>query len=188
MKKFELELINTRRGLYKRITLIILFINFIFFIYGASVTTDQGQKKWFVFGAVVILITVVFNWYRQRRNPGLPDTDSGNFIAVAFAWAVLKNYWVAAAHLVLMILYIKANGKKIIQFIPSGIYIQSWPGKKIQWDSVSGVILKDGVLTIDYKNNKLLQANVVEKLSIVEEQAFNQFCHDRINLKLYTPS
>ena len=180
MKKFELGLQNEKQGLYKKITLFILFINLIFFIYGAIITTDPGQKKWFVFGTVVILINGVFTWDRNRRSPALRDSYAGNYIAVVFAWVILKNYWLATAHLILMILYIKANRDKIIRFMPSHIYIQGWPDKKIQWNSVSNVILKDKILTIDYKNNKLLQANVVENWSKIEEQAFNQFCYEQI--------
>jgi hypothetical protein len=107
---------------------------------------------------------------------------------VVFAWVILKNYWLAAAHLILMILFIKANRGKIIQFMPSHIYMQGWPEKTIQWNSVSNIILKDGILTIDYKNNKLMQANVVENWSKDEEQSFNQFCYDQINIKFYTPT
>jgi len=187
MKKFELELKNEKQGLYKRITLIILFINFIFFIYGATITTNPDQKKWFVFGAVVILVTSVFDWYRTRRSPVLiQDAYSGIYIAVVFAWVILKNYWLATAHLILMILFIKANRGKLIQFMPSHIYIQGWPDKKIQWNSVSNIILKDGILTIDFKNNKLMQAKVVDSWTKIEEQSLNQFCYDQINIKFYT--
>ena len=189
MKKFELELKNERQSLYKRITLIILFINFIFFIYGATIATNPDQKKWFVFGAVLIFITALYTWNRTRRSPvRILDAYSGNYIAVVFAWVILKNYWLAAAHLILMILFIKANRGKIIQFMPSHIYMQGWPEKTIQWNSVSNIILKDGILTIDYKNNKLMQANVVENWSKDEEQSFNQFCYDQINIKFYTPT
>ena len=185
MKKFDLELKIERQSLIKRITLFILFINFSFFIYGSYISPDPDHKKWFIFGAVIILITAVYNWNRNRRNPDLEEAYSANFIAVVFAWIILKNYWLAAVHIVLMILYIKANSKKIIQFMPSGISIQGWPHKKIQWDSISRIILKDGILTIDYKNNKLMQAVVVENWSKIEEQEFNQFCYEQINIKLY---
>jgi hypothetical protein len=186
--KFKLKLKNEKQGLYKRMTLFIMFINFIFFIYGATMTTDTEQKKWFVFGAVVILVTAVFNWYRNKRASDVQDAYSGNYVAIVFAWIILKNYWLAAAHLVLMILYIKANSDKIIHFTPAEIYLQGWPDKKIQWNSLSNVILKEGILTIDYKNNKLLQAKVVENWTKIEEEAFNQFCYDQINIKFYTPA
>ena len=185
MMKFELQLRNEKQGLYKKITLFILFLNFIFFIYGSGITTNPIQKKWFLFGAVVILVTAVFNWYRNRRSPALKDAYSGNYIAVVFAWFILKNYWLAIAHLFLMVLYIKANQDKNIQFLSSHVQMKGWPDKKIQWDSISNVILKDGVLTIDFKNNKLLQATISDNWNIDEVKAFNQFCYDQVNKILH---
>ena len=35
-----------------------------------------------------------------------------------------------------------------------------FPGKKYQWDQFSNVVLKDNILTLDFKNNKLLQAEI----------------------------
>lgn len=186
MKQFELELKNEKQGVYKRIMFIILFLNFIFFIYAAGISTDPTQTKWYIFAAVITFASTLFNWYRNKRVVN-QQNFSGNYIALVFAWVVLKNYWLALAHLVLMILFIKADSNKMIKFMSSHIYIQGWPHKKIQWDSVSNIILKDGLLTIDLKNNRLLQANIVENWSHVQEQAFNQFCHDQINLKLFTP-
>ena len=185
MQKFELALKNEKRGLYKRITLFILLLNFIFFIYGAIVSNQLGERKWFVFGVVVILINVIINWFRNRKYS---LAGSGTYAAVIFAWILLKNYWLAAAHLILLILYINANRDKIIRFMATHIYLPGWPEKKIEWQNVSNVVLKDGILTLDFKNNKLLQAPILENWSKEEEQAFNEFCYDQINIRISSAS
>jgi membrane-bound ClpP family serine protease len=48
-----------------------------------------------------------------------------------------------------------------------------------QWKQLSNIILKDNLLTIDFKNNKVLQLEV-DQTSGVDEKIFNAFCSDKI--------
>lgn len=45
-----------------------------------------------------------------------------------------------------------------------------------QWNEFSNVVLKDSLLTLDFKNNKLLQLSIEETSSLIDEKAFNDFC------------
>ncbi len=38
------------------------------------------------------------------------------------------------------------------------------------------VMLKDGILTLDFKNNRLFQKEIVDTISDVEEKEFNEYC------------
>ena len=188
MEKFELVLKNEKRGLYNKITLFILILNFIFFIYGAIVTNQQAERKWYIFGVVVILLNVIINWYRNRKFSFGQEAYSGAYAAVIFSWILLKNYWLALAHLILLLLYLSANRNKIIRFMAAHIYLPGRSGKKIEWKNVSNVVLKDGILSIDFKNNRLMQAPILENWTREEEQAFNAFCYDQINIRAHTTS
>jgi hypothetical protein len=48
-----------------------------------------------------------------------------------------------------------------------------------KWNDLNNVILKDGILTIDYKTNKLLQ-NEIEEDDFINEQEFNDFCKQQL--------
>ena len=191
MEKFELVLKNEKRGLYKRITLFILILNFIFFIYGAIATNQQAERKWFIFGAVVILLSIFISWYRNTQYSPLTTHHSlysAIYAAVIFSWILLKNYWLALAHLILLLLYLSANRNKIIRFMAAHIFLPGRPGKKIEWKDVTNVVLKDGMLSLDFKNNRLMQAPILENWTREEEQAFNAFCYDQINIRAHTTS
>jgi hypothetical protein len=54
-----------------------------------------------------------------------------------------------------------------------------FPPKKYQWSLFSNVILKDNILTLDFKNNKLIQAEIETK--DVNEEAFNTFAKGQVN-------
>ena len=44
------------------------------------------------------------------------------------------------------------------------------------WADIQNVVLKDGLLTIDFKNNHIFQSPITAKDKPVDEKAFNQFC------------
>ena len=60
------------------------------------------------------------------------------------------------------------------------IVYPSFPVKKIEWSSVSNTILKDGLLTIDLKNNRIIQQYIDERRTKVKEKEFNEFCSQQL--------
>ena len=50
-------------------------------------------------------------------------------------------------------------------------------GKSYNWNEFSNVILKDELLTLDFKNNRLIQLAVEVNITPVNEIEFNEFCH-----------
>jgi hypothetical protein len=51
----------------------------------------------------------------------------------------------------------------------------------VSWDEVNNVILKDGLLTIDFKNNKLFQHIILNSEEDISEKEFNEFCRQQLN-------
>ena len=52
------------------------------------------------------------------------------------------------------------------------------PGKKYTWDQFSNVVIKDNILTLDFKNNKLLQGEI--ETANINEDAFNTFAKQQL--------
>jgi len=48
------------------------------------------------------------------------------------------------------------------------------------WTEFNNIILKDGILTIDFIGDKLLQVSVDENKTAVDEQSFNLFCKEQL--------
>lgn len=64
-----------------------------------------------------------------------------------------------------------------------GIIITKMLSKPVHyWNEFNNIILKDDMLTLDFKNNKLLQLNVVQSDKEVDEESFNNFCSKFIGL------
>lgn len=45
-----------------------------------------------------------------------------------------------------------------------------------KWSDFSNIILKDNLLTLDFRNNKLLQLDINEEKTDVDQEEFNAFC------------
>ncbi len=63
------------------------------------------------------------------------------------------------------------------------ISFNSFPRKIYLWKDVNNVVLKDGLLTIDLKNNTLIQKQVNDVVSPEIEQEFNGFCKEQLDGK-----
>ncbi len=62
------------------------------------------------------------------------------------------------------------------------ILINSFPKKKFQWNELNNALIKDGILTVDLKNNVLIQREIEDEVSAEIEKEFNDFCKQQLQL------
>lgn len=55
------------------------------------------------------------------------------------------------------------------------------PERKLRWEQLNNVVLKDGMLTLDFMNNKIIQQILEETNQTVNEKEFNDFCRQQLN-------
>lgn len=65
-------------------------------------------------------------------------------------------------------------------FMEDEVVFNTIPKKTFLWSDFNQILLKDGILTIDFKNNKLIQEIVLIKEKEFKEQTFNEFCRGKI--------
>jgi hypothetical protein len=74
--------------------------------------------------------------------------------------------------------------KEEIGFSEKHIVFKSVWRKQIMWPELNNALIKDGVLTLDYKNNKLFQAETDDDEDNeeydVSEDEFNEFCRKQL--------
>lgn len=91
----------------------------------------------------------------------------------------ISLYWLALINLSLLILFWASARKTIVLVDAEGIRYPSFPPSFFKWDSLSHVILKDGLLTIDKKDNKLIQQQLANA-SHIQEDEFNAYCRSQL--------
>jgi hypothetical protein len=114
---------------------------------------------------------------------------SADFLKLGFLWAVCGAYfllpgWITLLIAIISILQFFVKDQYEISINEKLVFIKTFPQKNVEWQSLQNLILKDDLLTIDYSNNKIFQAEIVPQLSnIGNETEFNDFC--RLQLKLH---
>ncbi len=67
-----------------------------------------------------------------------------------------------------------------IEISENGIRVKkTYNNKQYNWDSFNNVVLKDGLLTLDFKNNKVLQLEL-DNAASPDQKHFNNFCFEKL--------
>lgn len=128
----------------------------------------------------VILIVAVF-WDIKSFQKGRRLLPVGILLlAYGVFWLRFGANWVFLANLVLWALYTISKRKMAIIVSENGVSYPSFPKKEIPWSELNNVILKDDLLTIDRKNNKVYQHLIQNSEQFAKEDVFNDFCRNQL--------
>jgi hypothetical protein len=134
---------------------------------------------------IVVLFLTVSNLFDQKRNKPFRFA----VITIVAGISILSNSIIPN---IIGWLFILAGffEKKMIQnkeigFSHKEIMINGFFKKRINWEELNQVIIKDDIITIDFKNNKLIQSETDDEEDDdyeVGDDEFNTFCRNRIGL------
>jgi hypothetical protein len=181
MRKFELLLKNEKIRSYNRISTLIILINLALFILLAINSADKKIRIISLSGAVllsILLFALYFSTRTKNRNH-IPHRLIALYTAVAI-WIAMEHWWISTICLILSLLYQVSKKPLLIDFSNEKIEYLSFPKRKVLWNELTNVILKDGILTIDFKNNRILQAEISNTGPAVIEKEFNDFCRQQL--------
>jgi len=182
MQQFQITLKNEKTRQYDRIALFIILINLVIFIYLAISTGGSQIRITSVIGIVLIIAALSIDYYLNpiKNNEG---TSYYKFVAefiVSMTWLQL-NLWIAGLCFLLGTLYLISKRPMLVSVLKDKIIYPSFPKKTIAWSELNGVIIKDGLLTMDLKSNKLIQQVVDENKTKLDEKEFNDFCKQQLS-------
>jgi hypothetical protein len=170
----------------------------LIFLFDLSNTHKDGKKDWifsatYFIGAIFLLVAGIF-------NKKILTTLSKHLALLLFEFMLIISgaiyYWsmeasfVAVSHallagaIVLLWIYLKKKeGGEDIIISEANIILPGLTGDRIvEWTQLTNVIKKHDLLTLDFKNNKLLQVEVMNADHINEDE-FNQFCSQQLTIQ-----
>jgi hypothetical protein len=182
MKPFEITLKNEKLKQYDRIALFIIIINLALFIYLAVSTEIKSIRIAAIMGGSLIIIALAIEYFLVyiKRNEDSPYKVYAEY-AIAFAWFQIGYWWIALLIFLLGTLYLISKRPLLVSVIKETITYPSFPKQKLAWSELNNIILKDGLLTIDLKNNSLIQQPIDETKTSINEAEFNDFCREQLN-------
>lgn len=179
MKECRISLKNEKLTSYNRLSNLIIFIFFIFFGYLAIFSELKHIRLKSI--GTIMLLSICFGLLSYFRNSKYSFSQRPFFFIIIMGWISFENYWMAGITLVFDIFSSITTRKLDVTFTKNQIQYPSFPLKQINWNDVNQVILKDGLLTIDLKSNKLFQQTIDEIKTPVDEKEFNDFCRQQLN-------
>lgn len=174
MQQFELILRNEKVKLYNRIAWIFLALNFAFFIVLLFSEVYRYPALAFI-AALAVYLGMRRFLYRKGRASAL--LDEFVFFIPAAGWLGMHSYFMGVGCLLMGILFRLSVQKITFVFGRGFVSKTNFPKKDFTWEAFTNVMLKDGLLTLDFKNNRLMQAPVENEVS---EQQFNAFAGEQL--------
>lgn len=178
MRAYDLVMQNPKLKTYLKISWLVVAMNFFAFIYITYQLINTVEFRWPLLGALLIAAFVIIFKLKIRKDPGTQPQFLFPFFVIMFTWVQLNNYWFVVAILLIVIFENMSKKKLVVRIDEEKIIYPSFPKKNFHWQEIKNLLLKDDLLTIDFKNNKLIQALVVE--TNVNEEEFNEFCRERL--------
>lgn len=171
MQQFELILKNEKLKSYYNIAWIFLILNFAIFIFLLFYDAYHYAALAFI---VALGLYLLLRWYLFSKNKISYFLDEFVFFIPAAGWFGMHNYIIALGCLLMGFLYKLSLQKLKFVFTREKIMKMNFPKKGLEWNEFKNVILKDKILTLDFKDNRLLQAEI-ENSQDINEKEFNSF-------------
>ncbi|HXB09514.1 MAG TPA: hypothetical protein VNW04_20450 [Puia sp.] len=133
--------------------------------------------------ALVLLIGLVLILLARRR--GRPGKMRFRYLLLlaAMGWMFFTTApWVGILFLLLVFLEYQTRRPLEIGFDYDRVVINTLIRQQFDWRAFNNVILKDGLLTLDFKSNRLIQREVADddEGDDADEEEFNAWCRTRL--------
>lgn len=141
---------------------------------------------------IIAIMTSVVCWWifciYQKKKGAIPYYRLGLLFA-SWGWFLLPNALIIAGIFLIGALFERqVKFPYEIAFDPQGIVINTFPKKHYPWMAIQNAIIMDDVITIDFQNNKIIQKDINEPVSMNITNEFNEFCKEQINNSRAVPS
>jgi len=179
LKKKSFELIDN----VSKLMLLLAVAAFIFDSYATLMLHNTKLEA----SSAYLLLTVsamIIGWWvfcENQLKRGIIPYFRFALMFAAWGWFIVPSgQLIALIYIVACFLEKPVKVPAEIAFDTEEIVFNSIPKKRYGWSVISNVVLKDGLITIDLKDNTLIQKEVNEPVSKEIENEFNAFCKEQI--------
>jgi hypothetical protein len=144
---------------------------------------QQKFNLFFSFAAALLIAGLVINIFVLRNKGQIIRYKNWLLIAGIFWIGMPYLQWLCVIFFILAFLEYQAKYPLEIGFTNEAVVINSLFRKKFAWTDLSNIILKDGILTMDFKNNTLIQKETIDDDDDydADEDEFNDYCRKQLS-------
>ena len=162
------------------LSLLLCFFSVVSFLFVFFTAAHINYLLGFVAG--YLLKGIVLNGI-IRRKKGVPVYYKYYLLAAALGWLAMPvTPWLCVVLVFMAFLEGQAKYPLEIGFDQDRVVINTLIKQRHDWSVFNNIVLKDGLLTLDFKSNRLLQKEVAddEDEDDADEEEFNAFCRARL--------
>jgi len=182
--QFTFIIKDSKYSIYKKIAASLLLLNALLFLFSGMQSNSFSKKNILIGAAVLLAAYAVYFWrYKQKKEKSFTIA----YLFAALVWMALTPSWYFALfYVVLLIVQLRIETEPSISVSEEKIEIQGFSSSSYNWTGLSNAILNGGLLTLDFKNNKILQVEPDWQLTVMNkeyadlEKEFNDFCRQQL--------
>lgn len=130
------------------------------------------------FIAGVLIWNVYHSVYKHRKV-----YYSRALLIAALVWMKMPYYqWLSFVFIILALLEYQAKYSIEIGFADQEIKFNTLVKKRYKWSDFTNIVLKDGLLTLDFANNRIMQREIEDDddEDDADEKEFNEYCQRQL--------
>ncbi|HVU55472.1 MAG TPA: hypothetical protein VHD83_10475 [Puia sp.] len=159
-------------------------LTFLFSAFGNLLTEHPLRGSGYFLAAIgFVLLTGVIANFIARRAGRTRIRYRYLLLIAALGWIASPFIpWICGVFILLAFLEHQTKRPLEIGFDKDRVVINSLIRRQYDWSAFSNVILRDGLLTMDFKDNRLFQKEVLddEDEDDADEEEFNDYCRARL--------
>jgi hypothetical protein len=134
----------------------------------------------YLIGAVAVLGFIVFNLIQQAKKKKVYYSRA--LLLAGLVWMKMPYFsWLLFVFVMLALLEYQAKYAIEIGFSDNEIVMNSLFKKRYDWTQFTNIVLKDGLITLDFANNHIFQREVEDdEDDDADEDEFNEYCHHQL--------
>lgn len=172
--QYVVSLKNRNTKYIDLIGLLLGIMSVIFFVRELLVAHQVGLA--YLLGT--IFVTAVLIWNVVQSSKGKKVYYSRALLIAALVWMKMPFFqWLTFVFIILALLEYQAKYSLEIGFSDKEVVINSLFKKRYAWSAFDNIVLRDGIITLDFINNRILQREVEDdEDDEADEDEFNAYC------------
>jgi len=146
-------------------------------------STRNGHPDYGAIATGIVLLVGLFLTRLSRARIRHKVRYRPLLVLATIGWSVFTPLpWLGAFFLILIFLEYQTKRPLEIGFDDDRVVINTLFKQRFDWSAFNNVVLKDGLLTLDFKSNRLIQKEIAEddEDDDADEEEFNLYCRSRL--------
>ncbi len=173
--------VTLKKGSDRQIDIISIFL--CFFSVLAFVYEQVSTMHFNLFLSFACIIIAGFVFYNILSSKKGNKVRYKNWLFIAgICWIGMPYLqWVSIVFFFLAFLEYQAKYPLEVGFTNDEVVINTLIKRRFSWSSFNNIILKEGLLTLDFKNNRIFQKETIDDDEPdADEDEFNDYCRKRL--------